>query len=262
MRRAEPYEPEVAAALAAIDATLAGEPVEPEHAELAELSLILRAQRPELTPERAASLDQRVDARTRDAGDAARRRRWRWQWVGAPVALAAAVALVVVIGGSGSGGSFSGATFASSSAASAGSSASGGRLRRGCGRVRWAERAVPQASSTAASAPAALPPAQRKSAAPFGTRQPPAPATTGNRQVVQSAQLSLTTAPKRIDQVAQEVFDVVDREQGNVVELACDGHRWRRRERELPAQRAGHQPAVDDGRALAAARGSRPVAHR
>ncbi len=43
-----PFDPEVAAALDAIDATLAGDPVDPEHAELAELALLLVAERPEI----------------------------------------------------------------------------------------------------------------------------------------------------------------------------------------------------------------------
>ena len=41
-----PMQPEVAAALAAVDATLAGEPADPDYAELAELALILRRDRP------------------------------------------------------------------------------------------------------------------------------------------------------------------------------------------------------------------------
>ena len=44
-----PIDPELLAELEAIDATLAGEPVEPVHAELAEVALILRAERPERT---------------------------------------------------------------------------------------------------------------------------------------------------------------------------------------------------------------------
>jgi hypothetical protein len=197
MRRAEPYEPEIAAALAAIDATLAGDSVEPEHADLAELSLILRAQRPEPPPAAARSLDERVGARIARRGVGRRpRRRWRWQWLAAPAAVVAAVALVVVIAG----GSRAPERLTDFSAVS--SSAAAGTVAG----------ASAQASSTAASTTAA-----RSSAAPSSSPQPPSPAATASRQVVQSAQLSLTTAPRRIDQVAQEVFDVIDREQGNVV---------------------------------------------
>ena len=60
MRTADPLEPEVEAALEAIDATLAGEPVDPGHAELAELALILRADRPAVAESFAVAMDARV----------------------------------------------------------------------------------------------------------------------------------------------------------------------------------------------------------
>src|ERR1019366_7072047 len=59
----QPVGPEIGAALAAIDATLAGEPVDPSHAELAELALILAAERPQPTPAFTSALDRRVAAR-------------------------------------------------------------------------------------------------------------------------------------------------------------------------------------------------------
>ncbi|MFZ0388738.1 MAG: hypothetical protein WAL22_23945, partial [Solirubrobacteraceae bacterium] len=63
MRTADPLEPEVEAALEAIDATLAGDPVDPEHAELAELALILRADRPPVGAPFAAAMDARARER-------------------------------------------------------------------------------------------------------------------------------------------------------------------------------------------------------
>src|SRR6267154_1294667 len=45
-----PLDPEMLAALDVIDATLAGEAVDPEHAELAELALLLADQRPQVEP--------------------------------------------------------------------------------------------------------------------------------------------------------------------------------------------------------------------
>jgi hypothetical protein len=197
MRRAEPYEPEVEAALAAIEATLAGEPVDPDHAELAELSLILRAQRPEPTPATAVSLDERVEDRI-VVRERTRRPRWRWQWLGAPAAAAAAIALVVVVAGSGSGGSVGGVSRSAASAS--------GAVAASSSSTAAATTAAPSAaSSTAGAAGSKAPPGQ-----------PPSPSTTGQRQVVQSARLALSTAPSRIDQVAQEVFDVVDDEKGIV----------------------------------------------
>jgi uncharacterized protein DUF4349 len=194
MRRAEPLEPEMAAALAAIDATLDGDPVDPEHAELAELALILRAERPVAAPAVRGTIDERVAQRLERP---ARRRRLRPArgWLAAPVAALAAVALVMVIVSGGGGGTPShGVTSeaATSASASAGSAASG-------------------AASSSSSTPS---PATR---APDSTSSAPSPSPSGRRQVVQSAQLSLSTAPRRIDDVAQQVFDVVDAEKGIVV---------------------------------------------
>src|SRR5271156_2260096 len=68
MRTADPLEPEVEAALEAIDATLAGDPVDPGDAELAELALILRADRPAVSESFAVAMDARVRDRFADPG--------------------------------------------------------------------------------------------------------------------------------------------------------------------------------------------------
>src|SRR5579872_692419 len=137
MRRLDdtPLDPEIEASLDAIDATLAGEPVDPRFAELAELALMLADERPRPRPEFAASLDARVarrfapepaaPARLTAAGGS--RRRWSRGWfVGGGFATACAgvlVALVVVLGNSG-GTSENSASFASSSTASSAASTS------------------------------------------------------------------------------------------------------------------------------------------
>jgi len=73
---------------------------------------------------------------------------------------------------------------------------------------------VPAHSTSAASPTGALEPAQ---AGGTGTTSAPAPQPPSNgRRIVQSAQLALTTAPARIDDVAQEAFDVIGRESGIV----------------------------------------------
>ncbi len=58
-----PLDPVVLAELEAIDATLRGEAVDPAHAELAELALLLAADRPQLPAEAARSLDAAVARR-------------------------------------------------------------------------------------------------------------------------------------------------------------------------------------------------------
>ena len=209
MRRAEPLEPEMAAALAAIDATLDGDPVDPEHAELAELALILRAERPTPAPEAAGAIDERVAQRWARPPLRRRLRRTR-TWLAAPVAGLAAVALVVaIVSIGGNGGSSSGvssaAALSATSSASAGASAPGSDASSG---------SATSGASASRSAPgrAAAPAQGNREQAPV-----PSPSPSGKRQVVQSAQLSLSTAPSRVDDVAQQVFDVVDAENGIVV---------------------------------------------
>jgi hypothetical protein len=209
MRTADPLEPEVEAALEAIDATLAGDPVDPEHAELAELALILRADRPPVGEPFAVAIDARVRDRF---GVASRRRARPWRrpgrgwFVGAPAAALAAVALVVglvtFVPGGGSSSSLSNglSTSAASSSASA-VKAPTGHASAGAS-AGSASAGISAASSTATSAaPTVTPPT-----APVG----------GNRQVVQSARLALSTRPDKVDAVAQHVFRVVGSEQGYV----------------------------------------------
>ena len=59
----DPIDPEIAATLDAIDATLAGEPVDGRYAEIAEIALLLASDRPEVPPAFAQSLDGKVERR-------------------------------------------------------------------------------------------------------------------------------------------------------------------------------------------------------
>jgi hypothetical protein len=207
---------ETTTALAVIDATLSGEAVDPEHAELAELSLLLADGRE--TPEEgfAASLDRRAARRFAPEpapGEGPGRQRVRWRWMfapGATVGLAAIVALIVLLGsgsrprpivpsaknistGAAASGSAPGASAAGTSTSSASAAGPSGSAR------------VPAAGAslgTISSNGAAVSPA-------------PTPSTSG-RQIVQSAQLSLSTPPSRVDSVAQQVFDVVAVQHGVV----------------------------------------------
>ena len=75
----DPLGPEIAGALMAVDATLAGDPVDPEYAELAELALILRRERPRTSDAFTARLDEQVERRFARPAPAARGtglRRW------------------------------------------------------------------------------------------------------------------------------------------------------------------------------------------
>jgi Domain of unknown function (DUF4349) len=206
MRTADPLEPEVEAALEAIDATLAGDPVDPEHAELAELALILRADRPPVGEPFAVAMDARV--RDRFAAASPRRARlWRgsgrgrfvWASAGALAAVALVVALVTLVPGGGARSSDN--DFAASSS-SAGSAVKATARHRSAGAAAGSASAgFSAASSTTSAAPTVTPPT-----APVG----------GNRQVVQAARLALSTRSDKVDAVAQHVFRVVGSEQGYV----------------------------------------------
>src|SRR3954447_12888573 len=100
-------DPRVEATLAVIAATLAGEAVQPEQAEMAELSLILAEQRPAPRPQFTAGLDARVQRRfavTAPEPGSRRRHRRRWLYApGAVVGAAAATAVVIALAGGGLG---------------------------------------------------------------------------------------------------------------------------------------------------------------
>jgi len=244
MRTADdhPVGPQIEAALAAIDATLAGDAVDPSHAELAELALILAADRPQPTAAFTAALDRRVAARFADQG---RRRRGR-RWLFAPAAgLAAAmtVAVVVVLGTGGPGPASSSTSSAAASAihapgstnntlalgspkrvpptsfgtpttASSGVSASSSSSAAGsAGSSNAAESASSSSSAGSAGSSAALAPPTPTA----NGQNTPAPAPPANgRKIIQSAQLALNAPGNRIDDVAQQVFNVVGDEHGIV----------------------------------------------
>jgi Domain of unknown function (DUF4349) len=217
----EPIDPESAATLDAIDATLAGEPVDARYAELAEIALLLSAERPQARPGFAHSMDERVARRFAPIAPPAakehRRRWWRtgfWEAAGALSAgVALIVALVVLVGGHTGGSSessSSASSFSATSTAQASSSSSAPRASTGsAGSARGALTAAPSSHKSPAYAPAAT---LSTASTPSPTLQPP---TTG-RKVVQSAQLQLAAAPNRIDDVAQQVYDVIGQLNGVV----------------------------------------------
>jgi hypothetical protein len=250
MRRREDelIDPEVVAALDAIDATLAGEPVDPRHAELAELALLLAAQRPEIAPEAGRALDDRVARRFARApappaaAEAGRRRRARWL-TGPLAGLAVAVFAVAVIVGVGlapGGGKPSGAVSSSAAGSGAGtvavSSAAPAVAHAGAAGQPRREPSAPAAASGAAAAPNGAQSAAKSAPAVGPNESAGSSSSTGSssassaagaasgapgpvpngRRITQSAQLTLTTAPAHIDDVAQEVFNVVGAQNGIV----------------------------------------------
>jgi Domain of unknown function (DUF4349) len=229
----DPIDPEIAATLDAIDATLAGEPVDGHYAEVAEVALLLASDRPQVPSAFATSLDAKVDRRFAPLGGKPRRfgaagshkgRRWSGVWP-ATGAIAAGVAMIVVIavvaGGGLHGGSSASSSSAAASVTSAAASSSGGAAHTGSAagssapsRAAKSQSALvpPTNSAPGSSASGSFAPGSAASSGAAPTLQPP---TTG-RKVVQGAQLDLTAAPKRIDDVAQEIYNVVGQANGIV----------------------------------------------
>src|SRR5689334_4835377 len=210
-----PMDPEVAAALDAIDSTLAGEAVDPQYAELAELALLLADDRPAVDPVFAHTLDERVAGKfggaAREAERPARRSTWSgWLAGGAAATLVAAVVALFVFA--------PGVNHASSSSSSSSSAASSSAASSAVGTTSSAggaasEDATPHRTSSGAAASSAAAPATASSSGPSGLTPQPQP---NGRKTIQSAQLNLSTAPSRVDDVAQEAFNVVGQENGIV----------------------------------------------
>jgi len=165
--------------LEVIDAALAGDPVDPEHAELAELVLLLRDERPVPAPEVAA----RLDGRLRSAPSPRRRPATRW-WAFAPAGGLAVAVVVAVVVGSGGG---RGRPMSSSSGVA--------HVARGVPLSRLAPALTPATSASGAFAP-----------------NPTFP----GRKQVQSSELYLSTRPSHMEDVAYQVLVIVRRYNGYV----------------------------------------------
>jgi hypothetical protein len=229
-----PFDDDETTGLEVIDATLAGEAVAPEHAELAELTLILAGQHPVPSPEFTNALDERVARRFAAQPvprPAAVKPRGRHRWLYAPgvaLAFAAVVALVIVAGGN------SNSTSSSSSSAAASApqllSAPTRQLHpdSSSGRAKSAPNGAPRTNSGAGAGSVSTPSsagASSAGASSAGTlsagtgsaaSSPALTPPTSHRQVVQSAQLALSTRPNQVDNVAQQVFNVISAQNGVV----------------------------------------------
>jgi hypothetical protein len=222
MRRVDdtPIDPEIAAALDAIDGTLAGEPVDPRHAELAELALLVAAERPRIDSAFATLLDEGVARRFSSARPSGRMaparasRRW-WLWTpAAGLATAGGIAVAIVLGSGGTAQvGHSAAPAAVYSTASSAYAAPSPPVHRvpandSSGVVNRLSSASGATVKSAAGAGSVF--------APNGTQAPVLAPPANGRKIIQGAQLALIAAPSRIETVAQEVFDVVGQQRGIV----------------------------------------------
>jgi hypothetical protein len=210
-----PPDDEILATLELIDAALAGEPVDPEHAELAELALILADERPRPDRQFAAGLDQKVQERFASPARRPLARRLAFAPAGFVVVVSTIVAVVVLSSGGAHPPVLSGggrppvirALPARPTGLAAGSA----------GRATPLAPAAPVAPAAAGASSAGS--SAGGSAAASSTAAVPVPQPTpspNGQRIVSSAQLSLSTAPGRIEQVAQQIFDVVGAANGVV----------------------------------------------
>lgn len=230
MSESEQFDPEIVATLEAIDATLAGEAVDPRHADIAELALLLADERPRVDPAFATVLDEGVQRRF-EAAPRAGRRRFAWSlWApSAAVAVSLVVAVVIVLGqgGGGSSGVSNGVGAAAASSKAAPThhhmldqkAPAVGTLSLQGARTTGATAPSASAANSTAQGPAGpAGPAHGGviPAAPNTALTPYLGPSTAGRKVIQGARLSLSTTAKRVDQVAQEVFTVIGQEKGIV----------------------------------------------
>jgi hypothetical protein len=178
--------------LAALDDALAGRPVDPDLADLAEFALLVRDERPAPDPAFANSLDERA---RRGFPRTPKRRAFAWPKFTLPaLGLAASVLLVVVI-----------ATSIPSGGGSGDESGAGGGGSASSQAAPNTDEAAPSAGDESAARKQADSAGGAASSSP-ALAAPSAP----HRYVERSAQITLATTPREIDGAAAKVIAVAD----------------------------------------------------
>lgn len=230
LRDEDAMDPEVERELAAIDSALAGEMVDPDLSDLAELSADLSGMRPTLEEEFAAELDRRAAAGFESEGPerfAGAKKRWAdfresWPaWQLAPVAGSLLVVLVIAVGavsvslrGNGSDDSGSAATSAGEAQVLSGSPASADAETDTALPAPEAQTA--QDLSAGASIPNTL--SLPRAGAPTG----PFASDQRRRAIERNAQITLGTDPENVQQVSSDVLGVVGRYGGIVLNSSVE----------------------------------------
>jgi uncharacterized protein DUF4349 len=229
-----------AAELEAVDAALAGRPVPSEHAQLAELVLLLRDDRPEATASWAAGLDRRVQA-----GFPARpRRRARvraWFTPGVLGPVAACSFLVLLIGVSVAIGLSGGGSSGDDDAASGGgASVTAAQEEAASGAGSQLDSA--QSDDSAGRAGSDDDSGAGVSGQSVEPSPPPASGDPGsdsrsNRKQERSANMTLAARPREIDRVAADIGRVAANLGGFVAESAISSTRGGHVELRVPSAR-------------------------
>jgi hypothetical protein len=210
--------------LAALDDALAGRPVDPDLAALAELALALRDDRPAPAPSFTRSLDERAERGFPAPAGARRRRRGvKWPRLTLPaLGLAATAAIVVVVALGSLGGEITRLSKESpesvpSAASGGGRSAARSEPAPSDGDTAARAKGAPSAASGGDSAGAPAPATSAPSAALAPLPSSPPADRASRRSVERSAELVLATPPRGIDRAAAEILRVTDDLGGYVV---------------------------------------------
>ncbi len=230
----QPLDPEVQTDLDAIDATLRGDAVLPAYAELAEVALLLRDERPappreEFTRELDAKVARRFQPEPSVNGQATRSDRRGWRRIAGPMSAATAVlaaaviGLIVIVGGNANNNSSSVATTAGSGAnastfngAASGSGSSGAAAHpksagAGAHASNGSSSALSQARTLQGTANGATLGAAASGSLSSQSAGIPAQNSAG-RRIEQSTQIQLSAGNDHIDAVSQEIFNVASAE--------------------------------------------------
>jgi Domain of unknown function (DUF4349) len=216
--------------LAALDDALAGRPVDPDLADLAELATLVRDERPEPGPAFTRSLDSRVERGFPRVGKRPRLG-ITWPKITLPaLGMAASVLLVVVIatsvpgGGDDEGGG--GGAGSVGTTAEPGSSSGGGSESSGAGGsgASGSDESAARKESAPSAADAIEPDTGSGAPAPAVVGPLPLPPEPGpnadrrsRRSVERSAQIVIATPPREVDRAAAKIIRVADDLGGYVV---------------------------------------------
>jgi uncharacterized protein DUF4349 len=226
LREDETLSPEIERELEALDAALAGRPVDAEHDAIAELARELRAERPAPPPDYAAELDARAAEGFPRPASTGRLARLRERLVSTPphryLAPAGALATLLVVGGV--------ALSQSGIAGGGGEQAvaptepqiepGGAPTEEQAPPAGAAEQLPP--SGTSRGEPAPQPGSVQPPGQPSPDRQGLVPGQ-DDRKVERAAQLTLSTEPDAVPDVADDVIGVADRYGGIVVSSQVTG---------------------------------------
>lgn len=225
--------------LAALDDALAGRTVDPDLADLAELAVALRDDRPAPDPAFTRGLDTRVERGFPRPATAQKRRGIKWPRVTLPALGVAASALLVVViatsipkGESQDSGSSGGGASSSTAQTDPAPTDSGSASTEAPSAAR---RAVPPSGGEGDSATSTPPSAAIAPLPPTS----PAPGADGRdrRSVERSAELVLATPPREIDRAASEIIRVTDELGGYVVSSTVSSNSSGQFELRVPERR-------------------------